>query len=67
MRRKYLIFFTISMMAAILSPISAQAVPGPGETGGPSPDWTLDAYGGGTHTLSDYQGKVVFMFVVGYG
>jgi hypothetical protein len=67
MRRKFLIFLTIAIMAVSLAPISAQAAPGPGETGGPAPDWTLNAYGGGTHTLSDYQGKVVFMFVVGYG
>ena len=47
-------------------PATAMA-PGPGEVGGPAPDWTLDAYGGGTYTLSDYRDKVVMMFVVGYG
>jgi len=45
----------------------AAAAPGPGEEGGPAPDWTLDAWGGGTYTLSDYRDKVVMMFVVGYG
>jgi hypothetical protein len=45
----------------------ALAVPGPGEVGGPAPDFTLNAYGGGTHTLSDYREKVVMMLVVGYG
>lgn len=54
--------FTIS-----LAPALAAAASGPGEQGGPAPDWTLDAFGGGTHTLSDYRGKVVMMFVVGYG
>lgn len=43
------------------------AVPGPGEVGGPAPDFTLDAHQGGTYTLSDYLDKVVMMFVVGYG
>ncbi len=43
------------------------AVPGPGEVGGPAPDFTLDARGGGTYTLSDYRDKVVMMFVIGYG
>ena len=50
------------LLAAILA-VPAFGV-GPGD---PAPDWTLNAYGGGSHTLSDYQGKVVFMFVVGYG
>jgi hypothetical protein len=45
----------------------AAAVPGPGEVGGVAADFTLDAYGGGTYTLSDYRDKVVFLFVVGYG
>jgi hypothetical protein len=54
-------------MIMALSAGLAAAVPGPGEVGGPAPDFTLNAYGGGSHTLSDYSGKVVMMFVVGYG
>ena len=54
------------ILAMASGPATAMA-PGPGEVGGPAPDWTLDAYGGGTYTLSDYRDKVVMMFVVGYG
>ena len=67
MCRKVLFLFMVTAMAANLAPLSALAAPGPGEVGSMAADWTLNAYGGGTHTLSDYQGKVVFMFVVGYG
>ena len=67
MRRKSFVFLMIALMAANLGPIPALAAPGGGEVGSQAADWTLGAYGGGSHTLSDYQGKVVFMFVVGYG
>ncbi len=55
------------MLILILTVGLAAAAPGPGEEGGPAPDWTLEAYGGGTYNLSDYRDKVVMMFVVGYG
>ena len=55
------------LLTLILTAGLAAAAPGPGDVGGPAPDWTLDAYGGGTYTLSDYRDKVVMMFVVGYG
>ena len=58
---------TGALALLVLSTGLAGAAPGPGEVGGPAPDWTLNAYGGGTQTLSDYQDKVVMMFVVGYG
>ncbi|MEN8006386.1 MAG: hypothetical protein ABFS42_05190 [Candidatus Krumholzibacteriota bacterium] len=58
---------TAALLILALATGLAAAAPGPGEVGGPAPDWTLNAYGGGTHTLSDYQNKVVMMFVVGYG
>lgn len=62
-----LAFAVFSLASLALAPGGAAAAPGPGEVGGPAPDWTLDAYGGGSYTLSDYRDKVVMMFVVGYG
>ena len=59
--------FALSLLTLVIAAVPAAAVPGPGDLGGPAPDWTLQQYQGPTHTLSDYQGKVVFMFVVGYG
>ena len=67
MRKSHPSFLTGALAILVLSAGLAGAAPGPGEVGGPAPDWTLNAYGGGTHTLSDYQNKVVMMFVVGYG
>ncbi len=58
---------TAALLLLVLTSGLAAAVPGPGDLGGPAPDWTLTAYGGDTHTLSDYRNKVVMMFVVGYG
>ncbi len=58
---------SLALVTLLMVPGIALAVPGPGEVGGVAPDWTLQAYQGDTHTLSDYSGKVVFMFVVGYG
>ena len=34
--------------------------------GKPAPDFTLTAQYGGPHTLSDYQGKVVMLMMIGY-
>ncbi len=56
----------VAMIMALTVGLAA-AVPGPGEVGGPAPDFTLNAYGGGSYTLSDYSGKVVMMSVVRYG
>jgi hypothetical protein len=56
-----------TLLILILTAGLAAAAPGPGEEGGPAPDWTLDALGGGTYSLADYRDKVVMMFVVGYG
>ncbi len=67
MPRSFLRYPTAALAILALAAGLATAAPGPGEVGGPAPDWTLDAYGGGTYTLSDYQNKVVMMFVVGYG
>lgn len=34
--------------------------------GDPAPDWTLTDLEGVDHTLSEYQGKVVFLNIMGY-
>ncbi|MEJ2053006.1 MAG: redoxin domain-containing protein [Calditrichaceae bacterium] len=34
--------------------------------GDKAPDFTLDKLGGGEFTLSDYSGKVIFIFWFGY-
>jgi len=36
------------------------------EVGSPAPDFSLMDSEGNTHTLSDYQEKVLFLFVMGY-
>ncbi len=35
--------------------------------GDPAPDFTLTSLDGNAVSLSDYQGKVVFLFFLGYG
>ena len=67
MPRSFLRYPAAALLILVFASGLAAAAPGPGEVGSLAPDWTLDAYGGGTYTLSDYQGKVVMMFVVGYG
>ena len=67
MSRQFLRYASAVAVILALSAGIAAAVPEPGEVGGPAPDFTLNAYGGGSYTLSDYQDKVVMMFVVGYG
>jgi gamma-glutamyl:cysteine ligase YbdK (ATP-grasp superfamily) len=54
-------------VAALLAAAPAVARTAAGQVGAPAADFTLEAYGGGTHTLSDHAGKVVLLFVVGYG
>ena len=55
----------ILMLALAALPAGAQ--PGPGQVGAEAADWTLEAFGGGTHTLSDYRDKAVLFLVVGWG
>ena len=49
--------------ALVLAAAAAPAV----EVGEPAPDFTLDAYGGGTVTMSDHAGQVVFLCIIGFG
>ena len=67
MRRKIFWLMVLAATTTAVASQPAQAGPGVGEVGSPAADWTLKEYLGENHTLSDYQGKVVFMFVVGYG
>jgi len=43
------------------------ATAGPGDVGTPAADFMLQAFGGGTYTLSDYRDKVVLLNIMGYG
>lgn len=67
MPRRFIRYPTTILLILALSASLAAAAPRPGQVGGLAPDFTLNAYGGGTYTLSDFRDKVVMMFVVGYG
>ena len=43
------------------------ALAAPGDVGTPAADFNLQVFGGGTQTLSEHSGKVVMLFIVGYG
>jgi len=36
------------------------------DVGDPAPDFTLSKLGGGDFTLSDYKGKIIYIFWFGY-
>ena len=61
--RRALLF---SLLLATLPATSAHAGQ-VANVGQPAPDFTLTAQFGGDHTLSDYQGRVVLLMIIGYG
>ena len=67
MPRQILRYPAAVLLILVLTAGLATAVPGPGDVGGPAPDFTLESFAGDTYTLSDYRDKVVMLFVVGYG
>ena len=56
-------------IAALLltASLAGPALAAPGDVGTPASDFNLEALAGGFHQLSDYQGKVVVLFIIGYG
>jgi len=61
--RRALLF---SLMIAAAPVLTAQAGTLAG-VGKPAPDFTLTAQSGQPYTLSDFQGKVVLLMIIGYG
>ena len=47
--------------------LSGSALAAPGDVGTPAANFNLQAFGGGSHQLSAYQGQVVVLFIIGYG
>ena len=56
---------TIIMLALALVP--AVSFGQNGAVGTAAPEFSLDAHGGGSHSLSQYHGRVVVLFIIGYG
>jgi cytochrome oxidase Cu insertion factor (SCO1/SenC/PrrC family) len=62
LRRCVLICAVLLSTALATSSLAGQVA----AVGKPAPDFTLTAQYGGPHTLSDYQGKVVMLMMIGY-
>jgi hypothetical protein len=61
--RRLLPALALAALAALaVSPATAQVVPG-----SVAPNFTKTALGGAATSLSDYSGKVVVLFLLGYG
>ncbi len=57
-----------SLAAIISASASMPALAKPGAVGTPALDFALEEFHTGTiHTLSEHQGEVVLLFVIGYG
>jgi len=57
----------LTMTAGFLA-AAALAQAAPGDVGTPAADFSLPEFGSGeTHTLSQHQGEVVMLFIIGYG
>ena len=55
---------TYILMMILLTPLAAFAA---GQVGEPAADFNLYDTNGVNHILSDHQGEVVYLFMVGYG
>ena len=64
MRKTFLRFMALSIVMLVM--VSGMAMAS-GEVGTVAPEFSLTAQGGGVHNLSDYRGRVVVLFVIGYG
>lgn len=65
MRKFLLRVLAPSIIMLVLVPSLALAAGG--QVGTRAPEFTLDAHGGGSQSLSQYLGQVVVLFVMGYG
>ena len=52
---------------AALVASSLPALAGPGDVGTPAAGFTLAELGGGTRSLDQHLGEVVFLAIIGYG
>lgn len=61
---RHFLLCALLIMTLPALPTQAGVVAGVGK---PAPDFTLTDMDGQPHTLSDYQGKVVMLMIIGYG